>query len=118
MTHNLLVYGTLRKNNPKTVNIPGKIYDLGWYPGFKFSDDGCFVVCEMINVDDDRLKQLDRYEGFNSEFPGQSLYIRRPLLIPYGIDAEIYEYNRPVNPIDFIESGDWLEWNSKKKNKG
>lgn len=103
----LYVYGTLRPGKEKTVTIPAALYDLGWFPGVKLGEPG-EVVCEPIEVSD--WAPVDRYEGFDENDYPNSLYIRRSLLVPYGIDGWIYEYNQAVNPIKKIESGDWLDY--------
>lgn len=100
-------YGTLRPGDGLTIKIPGSIYDLGWFPGFKFEGDGQ-VTCEKIEVED--LAAVDRYEGFNEAYPDESLFRRVPLL-----DGFIYVFNRSVNPIKKVESGDWLDYTREKR---
>lgn len=109
----LYVYGTLRPGKEKTVLIPGTLYDLGWFPGIKLGHGPDQVVCEPVEVDD--WGPIDRYEGFNESDPVNSLYIRQPLVVPYGIDGFIYEYNRDVSPIKRIESGDWLDFIQQRR---
>lgn len=110
----IYTYGTLMPNDGRErVLVPGLLYNLGWYPGIRLlsslsiEDCNCGAVwngvqCEIIEVSDKRLKELDRYEGYDPEFPETSLYIRRQYL-----DGFIYEYNRDVNSRQIIESGDW-----------
>lgn len=122
MLHIIYVYGTLRpKNkdltakNTETVEVPGYMYDLGWYPGaiIRAPDrtESSFIA-EKIEVDDEKLKELDRYEGYYEDDPANSLYIRRPYL-----DGWIYEYNRPVDGAKIVESGDWLEYAAAKRER-
>lgn len=102
MAETIYVYGTLRPGEPGTVQIPGKLYDLGWFPGIILGGD-TFVTCERIEVED--LDAVDAYEGYNPKFTIESLYIRRPIL-----DGWIYEYNKGVEGRRVINSGDWLSY--------
>lgn len=111
MNHTILVYGTLRPfTNTDIVKVPGRLYDLGWFPGIVLGnhenpEEGeSFVTCERITVDDERLKQLDAYEGYDPENPDNSLYLRKKI----GEDW-IYVYNHPVEGYELIESGDWQQ---------
>lgn len=108
MSHVLYVYGTLRRGGP-TVKIPGQLFNLGWFPGLKTYGPG-EVVAERIEVDD--LTAIDRYEGYCEEDRDGSLYVRKPYL-----DGYLYEYNRDVNPVYKIESGDWLDFTQEKEGK-
>lgn len=102
MSKFLYTYGTLRPGKEGTVKVPGEMYDLGWFPGIKLGSNQREVVCEKIEVND--WDAVDRYEGYNENNPEGSLYIRRPFM-----DGFIYEYNREVDPLKRVESGDWLE---------
>lgn len=111
MPHTILTYGTLRPfTNTDVVKVPGKLYDLGWYPGIVLGnhenpDEGdSFVTCERITVGDQRLIELDRYEGYDPQFPESSLYLRKKI----GEDF-IYVYNLSAEGHDLIESGDWQQ---------
>ena len=107
--HKIAVYGTLRPATGEAVDIAGKIYDLGWFPGLVMDDSGTVVRGTWIEVDDNRLAELDRYEGYNENRPENSLYLRKPFK-----DGWVYAYNRSVGdraPIETgIESGDWLAY--------
>lgn len=104
-THKLYVYGTLMTGNTERVQVPGRLYDLGWYPGAKISTPECGTsfLAEIREITDAQLKSFDRYEGYYENSPAASLYIRKPYL-----DGWIYEYNRTPSEDRFIESGDWL----------
>lgn len=110
--HKVYVYGTLRPGTTPTVKVPGYLYDLGWYPGIllKAPDSGSWVDCEIIEVDDAKLEQLDVYEGFFPDDPSSSLFVRRPYL-----DGYIYEYNRVVPMKKRIDQSDWLAYKSRDK---
>jgi gamma-glutamylcyclotransferase (GGCT)/AIG2-like uncharacterized protein YtfP len=107
--HYVYVYGTLRPGNSPVTWIPGKIYDLGYFPAAKllFDDEkegsAHNIACEKLEVDEEGLKRLDRLEGYVPSDPSQSLYNRVKFR-----DGWIYEYNYDV-PIDRrINCGDWL----------
>lgn len=108
MKHTVYVYGTLRPGGNGLTLLPGKLYDLGWFPGARLSatmeDDSPMIVCERIEVDDEGLARLDSFEGFNVDNPALSLFVRRPIL-----DGWIYEYNTEM-PDDQrrVLSGNWL----------
>ena len=104
--HKVYVYGTLMTGDgrPK-VRVPGVIYDVSWFPGAKLSEptqDGPTFLAEVIEVDELRLAELDRYEGYWEGDPIGSLYLRKPYL-----DGWIYEYNRTPPADRMIVSGDW-----------
>jgi len=101
--HKIAVYGTLRPTKGEAVEIPGKIYELGWFPGLIMDDSGDTVKGVWIEADDNHLKELDRYEGYNEDHPKSSLYIREAFK-----DGWIYTYNRPIGNQPLIKSGDWL----------
>lgn len=101
--HTVYVYGTLRPGTGATVNVPGELYDLGWFPGAKLLDPlspSC-IVCEAVFVDDATLARLDDYEGYSAKYPEQSLYLRKE----YN-GGFIYTYNQPFDGKFRIPSGD------------
>lgn len=109
--HKLLVYGTLRPNEGNTVTIPALLYNLGSFPGVRLDEEGT-TTCEVLNVSTDRLRQLDRYEGFDPyRPPSENLYNRVPIEMNDGL-YWIYEYNdfsnRPLKESMIIQSGDWF----------
>lgn len=109
----LYVYGTLRPGVPENcVKIPGVMCDLGWYPGVKLLSpkDGQFFVAERITVDDEGVRNLDAYEGYNPSSPNNSLYLR----VPY-MDGEIYVYNSDMKSRKVVEGGDWLAYTKEKR---
>lgn len=108
MKHKILVYGTLRPGNTPTRLIPGVLYDLGAFPGIRLKDEseGKFVLCEEIEVDDEGLKRLDRYEGYYPSNPEGSLYHR--VMLEDG--SWIYQYNADLEGYSqLVEGGDWLQ---------
>lgn len=114
MTHKLFVYGTLRPGIHDTVSIPGFMHDLGWYPGVRLGREGCngYIVAEVLEVSDERLKDLDHYEGYRENDPDNSLYLR----VPYE-DGWIYIYNHSMDEYPLVEGGDWLKYRAEKQGR-
>lgn len=113
--HKVIVYGTLRPGDESSekVMIPGQIYDIGWFPGLVFNEGGpdSFVVGEIIEVDDEKLSQLDSYEGYYEDDPQGSLYLRKKLW-----DCWVYVYNRKIEDTQtLVEGGDWLAYRKEKE---
>ncbi|MCB0640528.1 MAG: gamma-glutamylcyclotransferase [Phaeodactylibacter sp.] len=118
----LLFYGSLRQglDGRQKLNIeafieylsncrvPGRLYDLGPYPGLLLSEAGQ-VVCELYHIKDAQcIALLDAFEDFDPRNQAASLYLRKRIPVPgHHLEAWIYEYNRPVRPDQFITSGDW-----------
>lgn len=101
------VYGTLRGRQPaEIVKVPGRIYNLGWFPGCVLDNppSGDTFVAERIEVDDQTLETFDYIEGFRPDDPEDSFYLR----VPY-LDGWIYVFNNPdIADIGrLIEHGDW-----------
>lgn len=119
---NVFVYGTLLSGscNPAgrmvdaevvgPATIPGQIYDLGWYPGFKRQsvvEEPSLVKGELIRIDEEGLERLDAYEGC------PHLYSRAEITAitddGEAIPAYVYEYNGNVHEDDVIPHGDFLQ---------
>lgn len=109
--HKLYVYGTLRPNGNDLHKVPGVLYDLGWFPGIELGDESSesFVTCEVLEVSDNRLKELDHYEGYCEGDDSASLYLR----VPY-LDGFIYVYNQSLEGKKVISSGDWRAYQDGK----
>jgi gamma-glutamylcyclotransferase (GGCT)/AIG2-like uncharacterized protein YtfP len=120
---NVFVYGTLLSAgaNPAErmvdaevvtgAKVPGVIYDLGWYPGFKQAsalDDPSDVFGELIKVDEEGIERLDAYEG------APSLYTRAETTVQTNagefVPAFVYVYNGNVHDDDRIVGGNWLDY--------
>ena len=125
MSPYIAVYGTLRPmeragemmaNLPDIFHvtdcvIPGRIYNLGAYPGLKEEEGE--VLGDLFTVSNPAslakaLAVLDRYEGYQ-EGSDNNLYIRKSvkLIFPATVKAWVYFYNHPVNPDSLIKGGDW-----------
>lgn len=126
---NVFVYGTLLSegSNPASAmvdaevigraTVPGVIYDLGWFPGFKrasvVDEDQSLVHGELIRVDEEGLERLDAYEGC------PSLYHREETTVILtkddwdddlwaAVPAYIYIYNGNVHEDDRVPTGEWI----------
>jgi gamma-glutamylcyclotransferase (GGCT)/AIG2-like uncharacterized protein YtfP len=121
--HNVFAYGTLRKREERQhwmnfihdtgrqVQVQGFLFDMGWFPALRLSDDGYSVLCDVIQVDDDGLARLDDYEGFIPDAPDHSFYVRHLVNID-GLDGFIYEFHT-TPPLDqLIHGSDWLDYTS------
>lgn len=86
----------------------GGLYDLGSYPG-AVSGEGT-VHGELFRLRDPEVwTVLDRYEGYDPNRGGQSLFVRRrtPLEKPSGHTAWVYWYNGDPSGRPQVPSGDW-----------
>lgn len=125
--YHVFVYGTLRqgesnwawalKDKAKFLGsavTKGRLYHLGGFPGFRFSQDNddFDVYGEVFEVDDATLKVLDRLEGVDHGF-----YNREQVLVTYLNDkveddaptkVYIYVYGNQPKEHNLIRSGDWL----------
>jgi gamma-glutamylcyclotransferase (GGCT)/AIG2-like uncharacterized protein YtfP len=87
----LFVYGTLRAGRaPRSLawlealprepaSAPGRLFDLGPYPG-AVPDARARIVGELVAVPADRLAALDAYEGFDPADRAHSPFVREPCL--------------------------------------
>jgi gamma-glutamylcyclotransferase (GGCT)/AIG2-like uncharacterized protein YtfP len=89
--------------------IPGRLYDLGSYPGLVAGDGE--VVGELFEMRNDVvLRRLDVFEGFDARRPADSLFTReRVQLVEPDVDAWVYFHNRPKPSDRPVASGDWVE---------
>lgn len=125
--HYVFVYGTLRtgqrnwawalKDKAKFLGsavTKGRLYHLGGYPGFRFSQDmdEFDVYGEVFEIDDTTLAALDRLENTAHGF-----YNREQVLVTYLNDkveddaptkVYIYVYGIQPNESNLIRSGYWL----------
>lgn len=89
----LFVYGTLRRNHtpPEMADlmrslewigkgsVPGRIYDLGDYPGAIFDQTSTNEIqgeIYKLPTDGKALEKLDEYEEFRPSRPNSSLFVR------------------------------------------
>lgn len=127
----LFVYGTLRRDFAHPLHrllaenalwlgearFQGRLYSLGDYPGVVPSGDPAdSVVGEVYEVlaPDLVFPSLDDYEDHWPANETDSLYLRRVCAVRKTFDfqkiqAWVYLYNRPVDGLRCITSGDWLK---------
>jgi gamma-glutamylcyclotransferase (GGCT)/AIG2-like uncharacterized protein YtfP len=126
----LFVYGTLRADlaHPMARAVGkraelvgrayfrGKLFDLGEYPGAVASPSPSDrVVGELHRIESGQeaalLAQLDRYEGWNPDRPGESEFMRVRARVESEagdrVEAWVYTYNRPTPRRARIASGDY-----------
>ena len=91
--------------------IQGSLYHLGEYPGAVLENEGGLIQGELYEIlEEDCLKILDQYEGFDSLKQRQSLFIRQ-VIRDYSVPFYIYVYNQSVKTVPCIEDGDWVKAN-------
>ena len=90
----------------------GILYDVGRYPAM-VSGDGT-VVGEVYDLEPEQLKTIDLLEGYEEKYPSRSHYIRVRLPVIFedakSDQAEVYLYNRIVQGLTLIESGDYCQY--------
>lgn len=122
----LFVYGTLLqsldnpmsrflKNHSEFLGkgfINGKIYDVGAYPAAILSDlktDKIYGTVLKITDAEKTFEVLDTYEGLEDSPP---LYLKKSISVHLEnkscVKAWVYIYNRSVNHLKQISSGDYL----------
>lgn len=116
----LFVYGSLRRGEPmfdalgleraleyvSEGTFRGDLYDLGDYPGAVAADG--VVKGEVYRIKDATiLDALDRYEEFDPDNPGNSLFVRQLIQVPEAGAAWTYLYNGDRKDGRHIPSGHW-----------
>ncbi len=126
MKHLLFVYGKLRRGGglPMSINfpnskfianakVPGRLYDLGPYPGLLLGESNSTAVGEVHEVDDEILNKLDEIEG-------SSEYWRKQIEVSVGAERRMCWIYLPDHDAEFyadrtlIASGDWIEYSQTK----
>ena len=122
----LFVYGTLRRSAGGGMNRllgsarflgkalwHGRLYFVDGYPGAVASTDGSLVRGELYRLTEPAvtLAVLDRYEECGPAFGPDAEYVRVVTTVIRDdgseADAWIYRYNRPVEGLVRIGSGDF-----------
>lgn len=108
----IFVYGSLRRKQGNShwmtnAQLMGEhteknfvLYSLGHYPGAVPGEGG--VIGEVYRIDASTLSELDALRTQGGE------YKRHLIQTPYG-SAWMYVYQRPVDGLTRIESGNWLD---------
>ena len=124
----LFVYGTLRETFPAPGEAAlalrshgqyigpawayGALFLVDWYPGFSAEGD-TKIHGDLYHVPDDKklLDILDSYEELDFENPCGSEYIKQQIHVfinNRSISATTYIYNRDIQVLPSIPSGDFL----------
>jgi gamma-glutamylcyclotransferase (GGCT)/AIG2-like uncharacterized protein YtfP len=98
-------------------SLPGRLHDLGRYPG-AVPDPAApgRVVGAVFRLPEreDVLGELDAYEGFDPADPPGSLFLRLPAEVDLAdgrrLACWVYVYNRDPGPAPLIPHGDYLRW--------
>lgn len=135
-TEYLFVYGTLRKDIEGGMSrlldglaefvcrgtILGRLYYQGEFPGALQSDKpGERVRGEVYRLDEvySSLEVIDEYEGCHPAGDGVPLFRRERTTVYMDnggkLRAWIYFYNFPVEGLEAIPSGDYLEYFGSSK---
>ncbi|MFN3849883.1 MAG: gamma-glutamylcyclotransferase [Spirosomataceae bacterium] len=128
----LFVYGTLLseygdKSTHELVDkygefmgkatMEGKLYMVDYYPGVVPCMDGekYIVKGELYKIKDSEalFKFLDRYEEYNPVDPEHSEYVRKLAKVKLKgkddfYDAWVYYFNQPVDDLEFLPKGDFM----------
>ena len=112
----IFVYGSLRKGGGLHPALNSSeclgtfktkpmysLYSLGAFPAL-VADGLTSVVGELYEVTNDVLSTLDRIEGH------PHFYIRTPITLENGLEAEVYLLPHVPYSQEFIESGDWITY--------
>jgi gamma-glutamylcyclotransferase (GGCT)/AIG2-like uncharacterized protein YtfP len=103
------------------ATVPGRLFDLGDYPGMVSSDERRVVFGELYEFDpsqwDAVIARLDEYEGCSSRDPEPHEYRREIVNARVGsgeiLPAWAYVLNHRPARFQEIESGDYLAWRAR-----
>ena len=132
MSTYLFVYGTLRKSFPAhslieeyfsfvcIAQVNGKLYDEGSFPAAVPNKEGQLILGELYKLRSEDIFgeafcKLDEYEGLD-----EGLFRRERTTIfveNESITTWIYWYNKSVENLEAIESGDVVEYYNNQKTK-
>lgn len=115
--HAVFVYGTLRQHsqNPQVFFLPGyEMYATKHFP-FIIQREGSVVRGQILEVDDDELTYLDRYEGLSKGLYTREKALIYPDLTRHAVGREVWVYVAgPALTYPKIESGDWYAYRSSE----
>lgn len=122
MSDFIIFYGTLTSNSNTRVHepiqqcltfkgkckAPGKLYNLGRYPGLKEGEGA--ITAELYEIDDDTiLPLLDEFEAGDDNDPDLPGFTRKRVdLIEPKLTAWAYYFDGEVDESDQVASGDWV----------
>lgn len=126
----VFVYGTLLRGMSRAHamdearflglgEIAGCLYDLGSYPGLVEGKGR--IMGELYDVDEVTLESLDRIEGFKTDEPAFSLYIRTLRQATFFNDGRnetvsVYLYNGEIGSREQIKHGDYRRFTELHQN--
>ena len=70
--HNVFVYGTLKENREDTHEVNAEMWSVGSFPCVKLQGKS-YIPGQILNVTDEELASLDRYEGVPSLYTRQEV---------------------------------------------
>jgi gamma-glutamylcyclotransferase (GGCT)/AIG2-like uncharacterized protein YtfP len=126
----LFIYGTLlpghapdklakvvdRLSYVGKASVPGKLYDLGKYPGAILDPSSqTRVFGRVFELPEDQgvLQALDSYEEFKPDDLDNSLFVREQITVSLrdgrSIQCWIYVYNQDTGTAPLVSSGDYME---------
>ncbi|MGB6221598.1 gamma-glutamylcyclotransferase family protein [Haloferula sp.] len=123
--HLVFVYGTLRRGASNAFRMEGAewmypgfvrglLYRVDWYPAIVLSDEGGMVAGELWRVDDEKLRDLDAFEGEEyrrtrvTVFSGNSIH-KGNEWEGEQTEAWIWEWKGETKLLERILSGDWID---------
>ncbi len=99
-----------------TATMPGRLYDLGRYPGAIFdAQSDALVIGHVFQIKDAAavFPTLDRYEDIDPQQPTAGEYRRELVLVQLGEtqrECWVYLYNLPTESLREIPGGDYLTY--------
>ena len=134
MVKELFVYGTLMQNTDSAMArflharayslgiayLPGRLYDLGSYPGAVYDpQERNTITGQIYSLRDPEaiFPILDEYEGVSEHPPQREEYVRE--MVPAQLNGEViscwlYRYNFDTSHLPLIPSGNYLSYYAKK----
>jgi gamma-glutamylcyclotransferase (GGCT)/AIG2-like uncharacterized protein YtfP len=105
--------------------VRGRLYDTGEYPAAVLFEEGT-IHGELHAIRRGRtellLDLLDAYEQYFPDQPKVSLFVRRATRVEWNdgetMPAWIYTFNREVNGLRLIESGDYAGYHGSRGTPG
>jgi gamma-glutamylcyclotransferase (GGCT)/AIG2-like uncharacterized protein YtfP len=134
--HFIFVYGLLKSNYEneaaQTVRenctligegrMPGRLYDIGTYPGAVYIEDATtFVHGEIFEIQQNEEKlihYLDHFEGVGADFPDPNEYRKKIISVQTeqgAIQASCYLYNWNLERLELIKTGKYEDQNGRRK---
>lgn len=123
MSHQIFVYGTLRKGGVAnhlmgdstwlgSAKLSGQLFKIDWYPGAIYQPESSSrVIGDLYEVSNQKLQELDDYEGCASDHPQPHEYrrINVTVMTEQGeTNCQFWEYAWNLSKHKLIQSGDWL----------